>query len=120
MLRTTTIPALMGLALLASSSAYAREPSSGSFRCHLRGHWVGVTLDVQAMTMAIDEERWYGAEIVGRDTRKGPATRYEDEHVITYEMNTDAYAYGDYLWFPKDRNEVAFTFCWDCEPYICQ
>jgi hypothetical protein len=120
MLRTSTAAALFATAVSAfSSGALAREPVSGAYTCHLGSHWVGVTLDTGARTMAVDEERWWGAAVVGRNKLEGTALRYEDEGWTAYELPMD-YGTAYYLWFPKHFDQVAFTFCWDCAPYVCE
>jgi hypothetical protein len=99
--------------------APAEPESSASYTCHLGEHRVGVTLDVHGMTMTVDEERWYGARPVGRDTLTGPALRYEDDTAVAYEMPTDLASGFYYLWFPRQSSDVLFAYCWGCIPYVC-
>jgi hypothetical protein len=102
-----------------ADDASAPPESSSSYTCHLGRHWVGVTLDAQRMNMTVDEELWYGGNPIGRDTRTGPALRYEDTTAVAYEMPTDLASGFYYLWFPRQSSEVLFAYCWGCAPYVC-
>jgi hypothetical protein len=114
-------------ALVAPSQSRAQD-SAGTpiptteqtYRCTLGDHWVGVTITPATMTMSVDQERWYGEFVVGRNLVNGRAQRYEDENIVVFEMPSDTSSNGfNYLLFPKLFDQVMFQFCWGCMPYIC-